>query len=130
MAGKADLLKKKVATDRAAEQTKTTTQKKKEVEKMEKVVKGTKAPIPEPKTKKPTKKDTHKTFTTWVEKEQLAQWKAYIATKGIKSEDLALYAIQHYIDNVYPIEAKEKEAYEKNLAKALKNVSKDARKAR
>lgn len=127
MASKADTLKKKMEQKAAGEDTKA---KNTSIdEKMDSMVKGSKiAPKPQPIEKKRPKKETHKTFTTWVEKEKLASWKAYIATKGIKSEDLALYAIQHYIDTVYPITKDEMETYKQNLEAELSNIDKDARK--
>lgn len=57
--------------------------------KMRQVLSAT-STVPQPKQKRKPKKETHKTYTVWVEKEKLAEWKAYIATKNIKSEDLAL----------------------------------------
>lgn len=82
--------------------------------------------IPQPPKKKP-KKETHKTYTFWVNKNKLAEWKAYVATKGIKSEDLGLYAIQHWIDQVAPITPEEQEYYHRNLEHELADIDKDAR---
>lgn len=82
--------------------------------------------IPQPPKKKP-KKETHKTYTFWVDKNKLAEWKAYVATKGIKSEDLGLYAIQHWIDQVAPITPEEQEDYHRNLEHELADIDKDAR---
>lgn len=94
--------------------------------KMKQVLSAT-STVPQPKQKKKPKKETHKTFTTWVEKQKLAEWKAYIATKNIKSEDLALYAIQHWIDQVAPITPEEQEDYHRNLEHELTDIDKDAR---
>lgn len=82
--------------------------------------------IPQPPKKRP-KKETHKTYTFWVDKEKLAEWRAYIATKGIKSEDLGLYAIQHWIDRVQPITPEEQAEYEEHLAEEQANINDDAR---
>lgn len=83
--------------------------------------------VPQPKQKRRPKKETHKTYTFWVDKEKLAEWRAYIATKGIKSEDLGLYAIQHWIDRVQPITAEEQAEYEEHLAEEQANINDDAR---
>ena len=114
-----DALKKKLEADRQADR------KPVNDSKMDSMVK--RPSVPTPKAKPKTKKETHKTFTAWVEKKQLASWKAYIKTKNIKSEDLALYAIQHYIDNVYPITPDEDQAYKANLAEALSSIDSDER---
>lgn len=130
MSTKAELLRNKVKADNETERKKSTTQRKKEAEKMEKVAAGNNnMPIPKAKEKKPTKKETHKTFTAWVEKGQLSQWKAYIKTKGIKSEDLLTYAIQYYVDNVYPLTKEEQAEYKKNLQDIQENIDADLRKA-
>lgn len=76
---------------------------------------------------KKLKKETHKIYAFWVDKEKLAEWRAYIDTKGIKSEDLGLYAVQHWIDRVQPITPKEHGIYEKYLEYERKTINEDAR---
>lgn len=83
--------------------------------------------VPQPKQKRRPKKETHKTYTFWVDKEKLAEWRAYIATKGIKSEDLGLYAVQHWIDRVQPITPEEQAEYEEHLKEEQANINDDAR---
>lgn len=97
--------------------------------KMRQVLSATNA-VPQPKQKRKPKKETHKTYTVWVEKKKLAEWKAYISTKNIKSEDLALFAIQHWIDNVSPLTSDELATYEENLKAELADIDKDARSIR
>lgn len=82
--------------------------------------------IPQPPKKRP-KKETHKTYTFWVDKDKLAEWRAYITTKGIKSEDLGLYAIQHWIDTVQPITPEEQAEYERHLAEEQAHINEDSR---
>lgn len=84
----------------------------------------TKAVIPEEKPdsgKKLTKRDTHKVYSFWANKEQIEIWKCYqeASNELQKAEDLGLKAIQEYIEN-HPLQGIEADMYELKLkAKGL-----------
>lgn len=66
-----------------------------------------------PAGKKLTKRDTHKVYSFWANKEQIEVWKCYQKASNTlkKAEDLGLEAITEYIKN-HPLQGKEKEKYE------------------
>lgn len=71
--------------------------------------------------KKLTKKDTHKAYAFWANKEQIEVWKCYQEASGEleKAEDLGVKAITEYIQN-HPLQAEEAEIYRLKLkAKGL-----------
>lgn len=75
--------------------------------------------------KKQTKKDTHKVYSFWANKEQIEVWKCYQEANSDleKAEDLGLKAIQEYIEN-HPLSDDELTMYELKLkAKGLENSS-------
>lgn len=96
--------------------------------KMNSIVDKTPTTAPTKKAKETPKKERCKIYSCWVDKEELASWKAYIQTKNIKSENLGIYAIRNYIDKVAPITKAEQEEYKKNLAAALAEINQDGRK--
>lgn len=69
-----------------------------------------------PAGKKLTKRDTHKVYSFWANKEQIEVWKCYQEASNAleKAEDLGLKAITEYIQN-HPLQGKEKARYEDNL---------------
>lgn len=76
-----------------------------------------------PTGKKLTKRDTHKVYSFWANKEQIEVWKCYQEASNAleKAEDLGLKAITEYIQN-HPLQAEEKEIYNLKLkAKGLEN---------
>lgn len=76
-----------------------------------------------PAGKKLTKRDTHKVYSFWANKEQIEVWKCYQEASNAleKAEDLGLQAITEYIQN-HPLQAEEKEMYNLKLkAKGLEN---------
>ena len=73
--------------------------------------------------KKLTKRDTHKVYSFWADKEQIEVWKCYQEASNAleKAEDLGLEAISEYIRN-HPLSGTEAELYELKLkAKGLEN---------
>lgn len=75
--------------------------------------------------KKQTKKDTHKVYSFWANKEQIEVWKCYQEANSDleKAEDLGLKAIQEYIER-HPLSDDELTMYELKLkAKGLENSS-------
>ena len=73
--------------------------------------------------KKQTKKDTHKSYSFWANKEQIEVWRCYQESKKElkKAEDLGLNAIKEYIKN-HPLEKDEQTMYELKLKeKCLEN---------
>lgn len=85
------------------------------------------APRPKQKQKRQGKRDTHKVFGAWINKDTLSQWKAYTDTKNITSEELMMCAINHYIEHEFPIEPEEQTAYQKYLKKERKLIKESAR---
>ena len=82
------------------------------------------ANVPETK-KKLTKKDTHKVYSFWANKEQIEVWKCYQEANSDleKAEDLGLKAIQEYIEN-HALSGTDAEMYELKLkSKGLENSS-------
>ena len=74
-------------------------------------------------TKKQTKKDTHKVYSFWANKEQIEVWKCYQESNSElkKAEDLGLKAIQEYIEN-HALSGTDAEMYELKLKlKGLEN---------
>lgn len=71
--------------------------------------------IPESK-KKLTKKDTHKVYSFWANKEQIEVWKCYQEANSEleKAEDLGLKAISEYIAN-HPLQGIEADVYDLRL---------------
>lgn len=89
----------------------------------EQEAKMTTATVTVPTSKKLTKRDTHKVYSFWANKEQIEVWKCYQeASNGLqKAEDLGLKAITEYIKN-HPLQAEEAEIYALKLkAKGLEN---------
>ena len=75
--------------------------------------------------KKQTKKDTHKVYSFWANKEQIEVWKCYQEANSDleKAEDLGLKAIQEYIEN-HALSGTDAEMYELKLkSKGLENSS-------
>ena len=75
--------------------------------------------------KKRTKKDTHKVYSFWANKEQIEVWKCYQEANSDleKAEDLGLKAIQEYIEN-HALSGTDAEMYELKLkSKGLENSS-------
>lgn len=75
--------------------------------------------------KKQTKKDTHKVYSFWANKEQIEVWKCYQESNSEleKAEDLGLKAIQEYIEN-HALSGTDAEMYELKLkSKGLENSS-------
>lgn len=73
--------------------------------------------------KKLTKRDTHKVYSFWANKEQIEIWKCYQEASNTleKAEDLGLNAITEYMKN-HPLKAEELEMYKLKLkAKGLEN---------
>lgn len=68
------------------------------------------------KTKKLTKRDTHKVYSFWANKEQIEVWNCYIeASSEIeKKEDLGLKAITEYIEN-HKLSGQDEKVYELKL---------------
>lgn len=85
------------------------------------------APRPKQKQKRQGKRDTHKVFGAWINKDTLSQWKAYTDTKNITSEELMMCAINHYIEHEFPIAPEEQTAYQKYLKKERKLIKESAR---
>lgn len=109
MALKKDALKAKVE----AERTQTATTEEKEIAKSKRrKVSDTTAPTPEQPQKKPNKRITHKVFSFWADRQDIARWQAYLkANTELKTvEELGTYAINEYINNHYP-EGKADEAF-------------------
>ena len=83
------------------------------------------AEINKQKTKKLTKRDTHKVYSFWANKEQIEVWKCYQEANSDleKAEDLGLKAIQEYIEN-HALSGTDAEMYELKLkSKGLENSS-------
>lgn len=83
----------------------------------------TKTTVSEEPTKKQTKKETHKVYSFWANKEQIEVWKCYQEANNEleKAEDLGLKAIQEYINN-HALTGTEAEIYELKLkSKGLEN---------
>lgn len=87
------------------------------------------APRPKQKQQKSTegKRKTHKLYGVWIDKNTLSQWKAYIDTKRISSEELLMCAVNHYIEHEFPITPEEQEEYEENLKYERELIKKNAR---
>lgn len=73
--------------------------------------------------KKLTKRDTHKVYSFWANKEQIEVWKCYqeASAELEKAEDLGLKAITEYIKN-HPLKDEELVMYNLKLkSKGLEN---------
>lgn len=73
--------------------------------------------------RKQTKKETHKVYSFWANKEQIEVWKCYQEANPEleKAEDLGLKAIEEYIKN-HPLSGDDAVMYELKLkAKGLEN---------
>lgn len=73
--------------------------------------------------KKKTKRDTHKVYSFWAKKEDIAMWNAYIKNNPEleKKEDLGLNAIAEYIEN-HPIPETRKETFAEDLQHELNKI--------
>lgn len=104
MAISKDKISKKLEADRAKEQEQTTEQKAVKRTK-QKLVSDTTAPTP--KDKPLPKRVTHKVFSFWAKREDIAKWQAYLKVNpDLKTvEDLGTAAIKEYIKNHPPVNA-------------------------
>lgn len=102
MAIKKDAITKKLEADRAKEQGQTEEQKAIRRAK-QKQVSDTTAPMP--KDKALPKRVTHKVFSFWAKREDIAKWQAYLKTSPeLKTvEALGTAAINEYIKNHPPV---------------------------
>lgn len=102
MAIKKDAITKKLEADRAKEQGQTEEQKAIRRAK-QKQVSDTTAPTPKNKTL--PKRVTHKVFSFWAKREDIAKWQAYLKTNPeLKTvEALGTAAINEYIKNHPPV---------------------------
>lgn len=102
MAISKDKISKKLEADRAKEQEQTAEQKAVKRTK-QKLVSDTTAPTP--KDKALPKRVTHKVFSFWAKREDIAKWQAYLKVNpDLKTvEDLGTAAIKEYIKNHPPV---------------------------
>ena len=102
MAISKDKISKKLEADRAKEQEQTAEQKAVKRTK-QKLVSDTTAPTP--KDKALPKRVTHKVFSFWAKREDIAKWQAYLKVNpDLKTvEDLGTAAIDEYIKNHPPV---------------------------
>ena len=85
---------------------------------------------PRPKQKQASKggkRQTHKLYAAWIDKDTLSKWKAYTDTKNITTEELMMCAVNHYIERVFPIEPEEQEKYEEYLEHERQLINENAR---
>lgn len=85
---------------------------------------------PRPKQKqapKGGKRQTHKLYAGWIDKDTLSKWKAYTDTKNITTEELMMCAVNHYIEQVFPIEPEEQEVYKEHLEHERQLINENAR---
>ena len=73
------------------------------------------------------KRQTHKLYAGWIDKDTLSKWKAYTDTKNITTEELMMCAVNHYIEQVFPIEPEEQEVYKEHLEHERQLINENAR---